>query len=443
MVDIAGTYHLRLTFNNGKLVVELNPQAIHIFEITQEINNLLPTVILEVEEPNGEIGMLLPFDNKLANMQVEFCGAKNINDSEEYNQFNFVITKKITISDGRLRLEGELSIHGLFSPKHSRGFPISGTTDITIKKYIEKIATTEISIFSNTEDRSNKYINAEVSSYLEYEKTLIQPRWTNAQFLKYLRDNIIGTVDEAGFFCFVCVKNRKTTLVFKSARDFYDEPISQRFVVYDEIRKGSFPVYKFLSYDYFNGGNKELKSKQEYSYYNYNDTEYVDAYVDYTTYHSLSKHILIDKNEDTNSNDIDNLGRSNDFTSDFLGKIKGAYTKKLLGLSRFWITTDGLQNITPGKLVYIHFPAKVMQEEAIVITYSGYWMIEKVVHAFRDVYLTRLLLTRPGIDTAMDTELLVAPVFKVDQSKEVLKTQKAQNKSQKRISTSSDMDIIT
>ena len=64
------------------------------------------------------------------------------------------------------------------------------------------------------------------------------------------------------------------------------------------------------------------------------------------------------------------------------------------------------------------------------------------MHAFRDIFITRLLLTRAGIDTAIKNNLLRAAEFKKDQTGKKLETRETYTKSQKRISTVSDSEII-
>jgi len=71
-----------------------------------------------------------------------------------------------------------------------------------------------------------------------------------------------------------------------------------------------------------------------------------------------------------------------------------------------WITTIGLSNMTPGKVVQVFFPHGADAGNLYSYQYSGYWLVERVVHNIGDTFMTKLLLTRNGLDTDKETTLL-------------------------------------
>jgi len=111
--------------------------------------------------------------------------------------------------------------------------------------------------------------------------------------------------------------------------------------------------------------------------------------------------ILVDKNDTDESGYLWETGRSNDFTSNFNGQVKGSFQNRVNNLMKLWITTKGIPNICPGDTVDIFFPHNLGTSQ-----YSGFWLVERVVQMVGDIYLTKLLLTRTGLDTDFTNTLM-------------------------------------
>jgi len=153
--------------------------------------------------------------------------------------------------------------------------------------------------------------------------------------------------------------------------------------------------------------------KQNYSYFDYDNSEckvssirVKDNTISQDDYYSLTKYFLIDKDDVEDSGVGIGAGRGNDFSSNFKGRIKGSYYKRINSLSKIWITSLGLEDIYPGDIARIQFlndPSMMMSYQ-----YHGFWMVERVIHMIGHQFATRLLLTRSGMNTTETTSLLEA-----------------------------------
>jgi len=89
---------------------------------------------------------------------------------------------------------------------------------------------------------------------------------------------------------------------------------------------------------------------------------------------------------------------------------KNSYQNRLVGLLKMWILVPGMANLTPDKTVSILFGTSA--ETISSHQYSGYWLVEKVIHMFGEKFMTRILLTRNGIDTDLMTTLVRPNILK-------------------------------
>jgi hypothetical protein len=172
------------------------------------------------------------------------------------------------------------------------------------------------------------------------------------------------------------------------------------------------PIFEYYIFDNYKLYGIFGAREQKYSYFDYATSQYISNTERAQNYTSLSDFFLIDKNDTTDSNEINDTGRSNDFTSDFKGKIKNDYGNRLVSLAKMWITTQGLPNAVPGQIVQLFFPHGVAGDNLYSYQYSGYWLVERVVHNLGDTFLTKLLLTRHGLDTDKSTSLIPATLKK-------------------------------
>jgi len=385
-----GNYYLQLRF--GDTVIPISTSVLRELTIVQDYNKFLPEIRLRLDDASGILTHLAPFDKSMTTVYVEFAQDQSTDDKNGMTFTAYMKEPKGTQSTpaAEYDITGLLNINGLFAPDQTRGF--SGS----IKTSIESVAS-ELSVDST-----------DVSSSLDYSKNLIQPQWNNAQFLKYLKENLIGKAEEYGFKCFITSETLKTKFVFKSLLEMIRNPISYKFMLYDQPYEDYNPILEYYPYDNYKLYGAFGTREQDYSYFNYTTGELVSSSENATNYLSLSDYYLIDQNDTTDNNTINETGRSNDFTSNFHGPVKSSYGNRLIGLSKMWITSKGLPNIQPGQTVQTFFPQGAMGGNLYSYGYSGFWAIERVVHNMGDVFLTKLLLTRQGTDTDKNTTLVRA-----------------------------------
>lgn len=388
-------FHLDIKIGADRLPLSL--EHIEEFYIVQDLRKFLPSFRLRLRDAEGMLSHLLPFDKK-ANTLTVTLGAGTVVDG--ISEYIFKIYRRFPTSDDIYDVEGLLDVEGLFSPCRVRGF--SGS----IRENISTIALDDLKLDS-----------VDISASLDYSKNLVQPNWSNAEFLRYLEGNLLGLQEEAGYFCFIYCKKRNKILVFKSIKDLYSQVVKYNFVntfdpQLDKSKNIKYPIFEYKVYDnygVFLDGGKVLN----YSYFDYDNSEFkVDSVwakgnsISQDDFYSLTKYFLIDKDDSVVESIGMSGGRSTDFSSTSKGQGKGKYYKSINDLSKLWITSLGLEDIYPGDIVKVQFltnPSLMMSYQ-----YHGFWMVERVIHMIGRRFATRLLLTRSGMNTAASTTLLKA-----------------------------------
>lgn len=385
----------------------LEPQQIKEFTITLDINSFLPSFRLIMNDSEGILTHLTPFDLSSGRLHVSIGQSTDLG-IEDTTDFSFDIYRRFPTSDFVWEVEGLLMVDDLFSPDKIRGF------NETIQSTLETIAA-ELGVDST-----------EISASLAHRKTLIQPGWSNAKFLNYVKRNVAGMAWESGFFSFIkCVKTR-TVFVFKSIDDFVGQSPKYRFRLGPEVyvdRDANRTYYPILEYNIVD--NYRLlgllgSRRQEYTYFDYTlgKPKIANLEVDRNSevlydFPSLTRYYQIDKEEDANDNiTLYNTGRSNSLTSDFTERALGLFHKNLVDLSKMWIDTFGISDIYPGDIVEVQKIEHVSRGEEFGYQGQGYWIVEKVVHVVGHGYITRLLLTRNGTDFMEGHSLLPAANWK-------------------------------
>lgn len=386
-----GAYHLQIKF--GDSLVPITTTNLKELTIIQDLNKFLPTFRLRVNDTSGVLTHIMPFDKNMGNVQIEL--ALNATSADR-NSFNFLVYIRQPEGDQHTPsslydITGALDIPLLFNPSYSRGF--SGS----IKENLENLALDSFLV-----DKT------EVSSSLDYNLNLIQPTWTNAQFLNYLKKHIVGKNGEYGYKCNIFVKDYNKVFQLKSLNELINIPISYKFVLNDEAYHDRLPIFNYYIFDNYKMYETFGARKQKYSYFDYENSEFVKSEESINDYLSLTDYFLVDGGDSLDSNEINNTGHTNDFEQVFKGRVKGDYSNRLNSLVKMWITTQGLPNIVPGQTIEIFFPHGAVGNNLYSFQYSGYWLVEQVIHMCGDAFYTKLLLTRNGLDTDRATTLLKA-----------------------------------
>jgi len=381
-----GNYYINLKF--GNTIIPVTPSMIEEITITQDIDRFLPTFKLAVKDATGLLGEIAPFDKNLNLVSLEI--ARNVS-VDDLNEFNFTVDRRSAISNKDYVIQGVLNVSGLFDPEKTRA--LTGL----IKSNLESISEDELNI-SNTE----------VGASLNYEKTIVQPKWNNAKLLRYLKSNLIGRNNEAGYYCFIKNIHGEPTFVFKSVNELFVSPVQYKFIVGHKEYKDFYPVNEFRVFDDSKLVVGLAAKTQEYSYFDYSTGTYTSSNVSIDDYPSLVEHHLVDDDDATEGISFSRLGRSNDFTEDFGGRVRNDYYERITSLISMWISTWGLENIAPGDIVKVIFSEALQRGKLFLYQHSGYWMVKRVVHVLTNSFMTNLLLVRSGIDTDIETTLAEA-----------------------------------
>lgn len=386
-----GSYHLLVKF--GEVVVPLSTSMLRELTIIQDLNKLLPEFRFRFDDASGLATHIAPFDKNMNRVSIE-C-AKDY-DTDDKNIFEFKVYVREpkggqSTPTAEYDISGLLDVDGLFVPSYSRAH--TGT----IKSSLETLATGELGVDET-----------DVGVPLAYEKTLLQPTWNNAQFLNYLENYLRGDNGEYGYKCFIKTYKNKKIFVFKSLSQMIQDQVSYKFILNDTPYEDQLPIYEYYIFDNYNLFGAFGMRTQSFSYFDYATSTYTTETENLDDYLSLSDFFMIDKNDTTGNNEISDNGRSNDLTTNFLGRAKAEYGNRLISLAKMWITTESLPNAVPGQTVQVFFPHGATGDDLYSYQYSGYWLVERVVHNFGDAFVTKLLLTRHGLDTDKDTTLIPA-----------------------------------
>jgi len=398
-------YLYQLRFQLGDKDIAIEPYSIDEFTITADINRFLPALRVAFTDSQGLLTHVIPLDSATNKAVVTIGRGKDV--LEQYNEYEFDIYRRFPNSRGKYDIEGLLSVDNLFSPQYVRSF--SGTIRSTLMTIAEELGVDGV----------------ELDTSLNYKKSLIQPSWTNAQFLTYLKNNLSGKWDEGCFYAFI--RNRveggkygSKTLVFSklsslvSEKPRYNFLVGSQSVTYDEYDKSIiyYPVFGYRILDnYKTIGIYGLKSSK-YTYFDYDNSEFTWGSIDIQEYPSLTDYFMVDQNDPDTSLDP-STGQSNSFTSDFRGKVLNKYFKDLTDLVKLEIVTWGLEDLCPGDIVKVKFGYPPVVDYTMSLVYQGFWLVERVIHVLGPSYMMKVLLTRNGIDYVRpeggsDTSLIAA-----------------------------------
>lgn len=382
---VIGNYAIGLKF--GGIEMPISPQMVCGISVTLDVDRLLPTFRISLKDATGILGEIAPYDKTLNLIDLQFARSDN---PGAINTFKLAVKRRKPDADRVYTIEGVLDVPNLLTTVYQRAH--TGN----IRDSIETIADDDLQISSD------------VSSSLNYDKTIIQPRWTDAKLFNYLTDNLIGRNGETGYHCFVKNVAGKPTLVFKSLDEMMSSSVNFGFVVAPKPYKDLYPVVDYKIFD-----NSQLlvdmgAKTQDYGYFDYSTGTFITNALNASDCPTLGERTLIDDDNVNNSVFISGLGRSNDFTADFNGRVAASYHNRINNFINIWISTWGMESISPGDIVKLLFGEAMARGQMFLYHLSGYWMVSRVVHLLGSSYMTNVLLTRNGIDTDFDTSLMKA-----------------------------------
>jgi len=383
-VNFSGNYTLNVTV--GGKTVPVYPQMIQELTITLDIDRLLPTFKMVLHDATHILSHIAPYDKTSNVIGLEFTRSEDLSN---LNLFEFEVKRRRILNSDTYEVSGLLRVPELITKQWSRKF----TGDL--KTNLETMANDDLGIEET-----------EVGSSLSLDKTFIQPSWTNAKMLMYLRDNLLGNDGEAGYYCFVKNVRGAQVLVFKSISELFVNSVSANLIVGYKPYEDFIPVTDHRIYDNSQFLADFGAQKQEYSYWDFDNGVCKSSEVSLSDCPSLSEFYLVDSDRSTDSLTILGAGRSNDFSSTFEGRFKNMFFRKNTEAIHMWAGTWGLENISPGDIVKVVFSDAMGYGELFgAYQNTGYWMVKRVVHILGSTFMTNLLLARCGIDTENSTTL--------------------------------------
>jgi hypothetical protein len=382
-MEITGNYNLEVKI--GDTILDLNPYMIEELTICQDIDRLVPTFKCRVKDSTQLLGGIIPYDKNSNRMSIAFQRGSSL---DRKNKFSFVVKRRKFVSEGTYEVDGVLDIPNLFTPLQRRS--LSGN----LKSNIEELVLNELEIK-----------NQDVGSSLDYVKTVLQLNWPNSYLLYYLKNVVEGKSGETCYFCFIKNAKGKPTFVFKSLEELLLTEVTHKFIVGQNPFEDYYPVSEFHVFDNSQFRASFNSTAPNYRYFNYETGTYVttnDLNINSTP--SLSKQYLVDS-DDTSNMSVSYLGRNNDFTNNFSGRMGQSFYSEVNDSINMWISTWGIEDVYPGSVVKVLFAEALNKGNLFVYQHSGFWMVKKVVHIFGTSYMSNILLTRCGINTDIPTSL--------------------------------------
>jgi hypothetical protein len=384
MPTVAGNYSFRLMF--GGRDVLLDPGSIISFTITNNLFKYLPYFRLKLRDSGNELSLYHTFDNNMGKVSIEIFRSSEIESDEKEglrNLYNFQVMKrnpKVNIYD----IEGCLDISNFKSPNKIRGWSDS------FKNVLTDICVNDFGLKSG---------NLDISPSLSLVKTFIQPSISNSEFLDYHIDNVIGSGSEGCYVCnFRCV-NGDVRFLFKTIGELVQQKPKFLFSYTDTINESVYPFYTFDICDFGKLITTYAAKNKPLGYFDYITGQYLTQEVTLDEFPSLCDYHLVNEDETNNYVSINMAGRSNDFTPNYLGRLKKEYFNGIINLTKLKIFTMGLPNIAPGDTVEVVFIPQIPSKDLGRYQYSGRWLVEEVKHIIEHSFGTELLLTRNGYNT--------------------------------------------
>ena len=389
-MNFSGNYTLNVTI--GGRTVPVYPQMIQEMTVTLDIDRLLPTFKMVLHDATHILSEIAPYDKTANVVGLEFTRSQDLSN---LNLFEFDVKRRRVLNGDTYEVEGLLRVPTLLTKQRSRVF--SGD----LKSKLESVVDEDLGIK-----------DTEVGSSLSIDKTFVQPSWTDARMFSYLKDNLLGNDGEAGYYCFIKNVRGRQVFTFKSIDELFAGTVAANLIVGYKAYEDFIPVSDHRIYD-----NSQLladfgAAEQEYSYWDYTNGTCVTSSVSLSDCPALAEFYLVDSDRETDSLTLMGAGRSNDFSSNFQGRIKNMFFRKNTEAIHMWAGTWGLENVSPGDLVKVVFSEAMGHGEMFVYQNSGYWMVKRVVHILGSTFMSNLLLTRCGIDTENSTTLQEATLRK-------------------------------
>lgn len=387
-----GGYQLALTI--GDVYIPIQPMMIQELTISQDIDAFLPTFKMILRDSTGLLGEIIPLDKDANNISLKITGSLGDDFS---NEFKFLVKRRKTSFSKEYAVEGVLNVPGLLDPPKSRA--LTGN----VYSSISDIATNEL-----------KISNIEIGQSLQFDKTIIQPLWTNAQLFRFLKENLLGVNQQGGYYCFIKNTQSLPTFVFKSLNELVEQNSVANFMIGHKQYEDFYPVVDYQVLDSSQLIGQFGSKSQSYCWFDYDTGTFNNGTVELSEFPSLAEQFLINTDNDIVGTANYNTGHSNAFHDNFEGRIKNKFYNSINGLVNMWISCWGNEVIAPGDIVKVVFNEAFASGDFYLYQHSGYWLVKRVVHVLTSSFMTNILLTRSGIDSSIENSLIIAEHSKRD-----------------------------
>jgi hypothetical protein len=397
MLGLSGNYFLQLQFGSQTIVV--NQSTIRELTIIQDLNEFLPSLRMRLDDSSGILTHLIPFDRNMSNITLQLGNGQNAGNITTQT-YNFDIYRRTPVSEGILSGEydvvglmstSNLTLSGLFNKLYSRSF------NQNISDTLDNIAS-ELGVTATN-----------FSSSLDYSKSLIQPLWTDAQFLQYLCEHLKTTDGHSNFRCWFSMEdNTQLTMNFMSYDELLNDSVNYKFAWGDDQYQDIYPVQTYDIIDNYKYLQILGTQQQSWIYFNYNTGNWVTTVLPLNKIPSLAPYYLVDQNDPVTDQMFLDTGRGDGFTNDFSGTVYSLYETRIYNLTKIWLLGFANFSIRPGDIVQLEAPSD--PNNTFQYQYSGYWIVERIVLSFGDTAHMRLLLSRNGITTSSSTTLIPSTV---------------------------------
>lgn len=404
--SLASECYLRIYLPNSQRDIVVGPSDIKQMVISQAIDSLLPTFSLTLPSTDHQYIHLFPFD-KQERITIELGYSPF--DTSSVTSYEFITTQRISkiLGDENVGCNGILDIVGLYDKIQTRAF--KGTISDTIYKVIS-----ELKVGSSDTNFPRTPILVDVSSSLDYQKSLLQCNSNNATFLESLSRLVEGKAGEMGFLCYFYCKNNKVYFVFRSIEELLKAQVKHKLYfgmsTDTQASRETFEYHQVFAVeilDHLRQIEISYPVNPRYCYFDYDLGQYVykECPIDDSLF-SLTKTIALHKGV-TDGIPAIHYGRSNEMAISkkgyFYQRNKRSQLASLLGLSKMKVLCAPLFKALPGDLVLLYFATPFDLDNKHNYQYQGIWLIQKVSHIVTNTLYTELILTRQGLEGNLNT----------------------------------------
>lgn len=387
MIGVFSDYVLILKISD--VILPLQPGVIKEITLSQDLDSIVPSVRIALNDASGNLTHLLPYDAAGRRISLEY--GRSI-DSDQFVEYNFrIVRRSPQVVYGLFECEAVLDVPNLYDMTYHRGW------EKQVSSVLSEIAEQEFQI-----PKKNQII----SQALNCVKPLVQPGWTTIKWLRYLSQRLEGKNGEYGWYVFFPHINGQQGFVFTSYSELIQKNPSYTLMVNEQPVKGSIPFLDIQIYDHTQLLALHSPQRLQYYYTDFDGEQILSDEVRISDIPSLTIYYGVDSKDSATGIPLPTLGRTNDFNKDYSVVAKTAFVHRLVPAIQLCGLVPGLVDINPGDVVEVIWPEAMLRGEYSVYQHSGLWLVYRTIHSFAETFSTRLILSRFGVDTDQPCSLI-------------------------------------